>query len=264
MLQKERFDEIYAILKERNSATVQLLQKRLYVSEATIRRDLEAMEKAGLIERVWGGAMIPSTVEKDIPAFVRSKTNNEKKAKIASIASSLLRDNSSIFIDSSTSCYHLIPYLKNMKQLTVITSSLRMMQLLLEHTSVSVHLLGGQIFENDIMTGHVAVASVREYNSDLMFFSCSGIWSDGSISSIESRVVQVNREMMQHSAQRILLCDSSKFGKRLLWHLADIQDISYIISNAEPEDPTLCAALGNKLITRADQFPEKTELRTSL
>ena len=255
MLQKERFDEIYAILKERNSATVQFLQKRLYVSEATIRRDLEAMEKAGLIERVWGGAMIPSSVEKDIPSFVRDKTNSEQKARIASIASRFLRDNSSIFIDSSTSCYHLIPYLKNLKQLTVITSSLQMMQFLLEHTSASVHLIGGQIFENNIMTGQVAVSSVREYYTDLMFFSCSGISADGGLSSVESRVVAISREMMKHSAQRILLCDSSKFDKKLLWHLADIEDVSYVISDDEPENPELVAALGKKLITHANQLP---------
>ena len=257
MLQKERFDEIYAILKERNSATVQFLQKRLYVSEATIRRDLEAMEKAGLIERVWGGATILSSVEKDIPSFVRDKTNSEQKAKIASVASGLLRDNSSIFIDSSTSCYHLIPYLKSMKQLTIITSSLQMMQLLLEHTSASVHLIGGQIFENNIMTGHVAVSSVREYYADLMFFSCSGISADGCLSSVESRVVEVSREMMGHSAQKILLCDSSKFDKKLLWHLADIEDISYVVSDAAPKNPDLAAVLGKKLITRPSQLPSR-------
>lgn len=255
MLKKERFDEIYSILKERNSATVQYLQKRLYVSEATVRRDLEAMEKAGLIERVWGGATIPSSVEKDLPAFVRNKTNNEQKAKIAAIASKLLRDNSSVFIDSSTSCHHLIPYMKNIKQLTVITSSLQMMQLLLEHTSASVHLIGGKIFENNIMTGHVAVSSVKEYHADLMFFSCSGIDADGGLSSIESRVVEVSREMMKHSAQKVLLCDSSKFGKRLLWHLAEIQDTSYIISDRAPESPALIEAIGSKLIVNKDQLP---------
>ena len=255
MLQNERYDEIYAILKERGSATVQHLKKRLYVSEATIRRDLEAMENAGLIERVWGGAMISSSVEKDLPIFVRNKTSNEQKAAIAAIAAKLLRENSSIFIDSSTSCQHLIPYLKNIKQLTVITSSLRMMQLLLEYTSASVHLIGGQIFENDIMSGHVAVSSVRQYHTDLMFLSCSGISAADGLTSIESRVVAVSREMMAHATTKVLLCDSSKFGKTLLWRLADIDAMNYIISDRTPEDPELAAAMGSRLIVRADQLP---------
>ena len=255
MLQKERYDEIYAILSQRGSATVQYLQKHLYVSEATIRRDLEMMDKAGLIHRVWGGAMLSSGTDKDIPDFVREKTNGDKKAVIAAKAAQLLHDDISIFIDSSTTCHHLIPYLKNIKQLTVITSSLQMAQLLLEHCSANVHLIGGRIFENNIMTGHLAVAAVQEYYADLMFFSCSGLSAEGGLSSIEARVVQVSREMMKHSAKKVLLCDSSKFGRQMLWHLAEIDEVSYILSDRPPEDPALLRALGSKLITDISQLP---------
>ena len=255
MLQKERYDEIYAILSQRGSATVQYLQKHLYVSEATIRRDLEMMDKAGLIHRVWGGAMLSSGTDKDIPDFVREKTNGDKKAVIAAKAAQLLHDDISIFIDSSTTCHHLIPYLKNIKQLTVITSSLQMAQLLLEHCSANVHLIGGRSFENNIMTGHLAVAAVQEYYADLMFFSCSGLSAEGGLSSIEARVVQVSREMMKHSAKKVLLCDSSKFGRQMLWHLAEIDEVSYILSDRPPEDPALLRALGSKLITDISQLP---------
>ena len=254
MLQTERFDEIYAILKERNSATVQYLQKRLYVSEATVRRDLEAMEKAGRIQRVWGGAML-QTAEKDIPSFVRLKTNAEEKEKIASVASKLLKNSTTIFIDSSTSCLALVPYLAKLKDVTVVTNSLKMSYMLGERTSVSINLLGGQIYENYILTGYMAVDSVKNYYTNLMFFSCSGISADGGIWSIEPRVVEVNREMMKHAEQKILLCDSSKFGKKLLWRLADIEDISYVISDDVPDDPALTAALGSKLITHANPLP---------
>ena len=70
MFQNERCAKIYEILQQRGSVTVQYLEKQLYVSEATIRRDLDAMEKNGLLQRVWGGAML-HTVDKDIPSFVR-------------------------------------------------------------------------------------------------------------------------------------------------------------------------------------------------
>lgn len=250
MLQKERFDEIYAILKERTSATVQYLQKRLYVSEATVRRDLSAMEKAGLIRRVWGGAIISTSAERDIPSFVRNRTNSEKKARIAAAASTLLRENSSIFIDSSTTCHHLVPFLSKYKQLTVITNSLQLQQLLLEHTNVTVHLLGGQVFEKGILVGHLAVASVRQYHTNMMFFSCSGISTQKGLSSVESKVLEVTREMMQHSDTKVLLCDSSKVNKQAMWHLADIQDLDYIIMDEAPKDPALLNAMGSRLIVR--------------
>lgn len=248
MMQQERFDAIYGILSERNSATVQYLQKRLYVSAATVRRDLEAMEKAGLIRRLWGGAMISSSAEKDIPDFVRNRTNNEAKAKIAAAASKLLQENSSVFIDSSTSCYHLVPFLAKHKQITVITSSLRMQQLLTEHTNVNVHLLGGQVFDKGILTGHMAIDSVRRYNADMMFFSCSGISVEGGLSSIEAKVAEVTQEMMKHSAQKILLCDSSKVNKRGMWRLAEIEEMDHIIMDKRPDDQALLTAMGPRLI----------------
>ena len=248
MLQQERLDAIYMILSERNSATVQYLQRQLYVSAATVRRDLEVMGRAGLIRRLWGGAMISSSAEKDIPDFVRNRTNSEAKAKIAVVASKLLRENSSIFIDSSTSCYHLVPFLARHKQITVITSSLRMQQLLAEHTNVNVHLLGGQVFDKGIITGHMAIDSVRKYNADMMFFSCSGISAECGLSSIEAKVAEVSQEMMKHSAQKILLCDSSKVNKRGMWRLAEIDDMDYIIMDKAPEDQALLDAMGPRLM----------------
>jgi len=246
-MQKERFDKIYAILKERNSATVQYLQNRLYVSEATVRRDLDAMERAGLIEHVWGGAML-HTVTKDIPSFVRANSNVEKKEKIASAASKFLKNSMSIFIDSSTSCLALIPYLAKLKDITVITSSLQMSRLLAEQTSAAINLLGGQVYENYILTGYTAVETVKNYHTNLMFFSCSGLSADGVLWSIEPRVVEVRREMMKHTSKRILLCDSSKFGKQLLWRLAGLEEVDYVVSDSAPEDPDLMKAVGDKLI----------------
>jgi DeoR/GlpR family transcriptional regulator of sugar metabolism len=253
MFQKERYEQIYNILKERQSATVQYLQKRLYVSEATVRRDLEVMEQTGAIQRVWGGAMLPA-LDKDIPSFVRDKTNNDKKEKIAEIASRLVPNSASIFIDSSTTCHRLVPYLAERRQLVIITSSLQLGQLLTKNTAVSLNLLGGNVFEGNILTGHAAVASVRQYHADIMFFSCSGITSQEGVSSIEARVVEVVQEMMRRSGKRVLLCDSSKVGKHFLWTLADLDALDCVIMDKVPEDAALVNALGERLITNAKQL----------
>ena len=77
MFQKERYEQIYSILQERQSATVRYLQNSLHVSEATVRRDLSEMENLGLLQRVWGGAMLQTTADKDPPAFVRVKASKD-------------------------------------------------------------------------------------------------------------------------------------------------------------------------------------------
>ena len=254
MFQNERCAKIYEILQQRGSVTVQYLEKQLYASEATIRRDLAAMEKSGLLQRVWGGAML-RTVDKDIPSFVRMKSNQDKKEKIASVASAFLRSSSSIFFDSSTSCLPLVPYIAQLKDITVVTSSLKMCQQLEQSRNTAVNLLGGAVYEDYILSGYLAVNSVRQFHTDMMFFSCSGISSACGITSIEPRVVEVCQEMLKHTALKILLCDSSKVGKNALLRLADLNDVDYVITDEIPEnDPGLISALGSRLITDRSQI----------
>lgn len=254
MFQNERYAKIYEILQQRGSVTVQYLEKQLYVSEATIRRDLDALEKNGLLQRVWGGAML-RTVDKDIPSFVRIKSNQDKKEKIASVASLFLKSSSSIFFDSSTSCLALVPYIAELKNIKVVTSSLKMSMDLGQSTDAAVNLLGGAVYEDYILSGHLAVNSVRQYHTDMMFFSCSGISSACGITSIEPKVVEVCQEMMKHTALRILLCDSTKVGKNALLRLADLGEVDYVIMDEVPEnDAELISALGSRLITERSQI----------
>lgn len=254
MFQNERYSRIYEILQQRGNVTVQYLQKQLYVSEATVRRDLEAMEKSGLLQRVWGGAMLRSS-DKDIPSFVRIKSNQDKKEKIASIAAGFLSNSCSVFFDSSTSCLPLIPYVAQLKNITAVTSSLKMSLRLGEQTGAAVNLLGGTVYEGYILSGYMAVNSVRQFHTDLMFFSCSGISSSAGITSIEPRVVEVCREMMNHSETRILLCDSSKLGKKALLQLAELSTPDYVVMDEVPEaDPELIRILGSRLITDKNQL----------
>lgn len=254
MFQNERCAKIYEILQQRGSVTVQYLEKQLYVSEATIRRDLDAMEKSGLLQRVWGGAML-RTVDKDIPSFVRMKSNQDKKEKIASIASAFLKSSSSIFFDSSTSCLPLVPYIAELKNITVVTSSLKMSLQLVRNSDAAVNLLGGTVYEDYILSGYLAVNSVRQFHTDMMFFSCSGISSAYGITSIEPKVVEVCKEMMKHTSLKILLCDSSKVGRDALLCLADLNNVDYVIMDEIPEnDAELISALGNRLITERSQI----------
>ncbi len=254
MFQKQRYEEIYAILQERQSATVQYLQHHLHVSEATIRRDLADMETQGLLQRVWGGAMLHTTADKDPPTFVRVKANNEKKAKIAAIASRLIRESSSIFLDASTTVMHLVPYFAKFRQLIFITNGLQIQQMLLERGDSNIYLIGGQVFEKRLTTGHMAISAVEQLHTDILFFSCSGISVESGITGIEAKSCEVCGEMMKHTSKRVLLCDSTKAGLSFLWHMADFSQMDYVIMDQPPEDPALLAAIGPKLITDARQL----------
>lgn len=248
MLQNERCQAIYEILQERGQVSSRYLQKRLFSSEATIRRDLEAMERRGMLKRVWGGAVL-ETSEHDLPSFVRLKTNQDKKEKIAALAAPLLRNAMTIFLDSSTTCLALVPYLAPLKDITVITNSLKMSKTLSDRTNAAIYVLGGQIFEGHILCGYQAVQNVGEFHADTVFFSCTGISAGAGITSIEPRVIEVVRAMMRCSEKKVLLCDTSKIGKTAPLRLAELSVPDAVVMDAFPqEDPALAEALGGRLI----------------
>jgi len=254
MFPKERYEQIYSILQERNGVTMQYLKKKLGVSEATIRRDLEAMENDGLLKRVWGGAMLQSRTDKDPPVFIRTKENNDKKQKIAKIAARLIRESSVIFLDGSTTAMHMVPYFAQYKQVSVVTFGLHIQQALTEQTNVSVHLLGGQVFEKRLVVGHVAVANVKQFHSDIFFFSASGLSAEFGATGSEVKSVELTREMLPRAKMKVLLCDTTKVGMNFMWATAALDEIDYVIMDAVPEDKALVKALGKKLITDANQL----------
>lgn len=255
MLKKERFEQIYSILQDRQSATVQYLEKQLYVSKATINRDLKAMEDAGLVKRVWGGVMLDSSVDKNLPLFVRAKENSNAKEKIGEIASHFVRESSAIFLDGSTTIINMIPFLTRFKHLRVVTFGLQTQRELSEKTSIPVHLLGGEVYENYLVTGHMAIANVRQYHADTFFFSCSGVSAKYGVTCVDEKVVEICQAMMLRSKRKILMCDTSKASRSLMWNIASLDDLDYIIMDSVPNDPVLVDALGSKLITSLDQVP---------
>ena len=122
-MRNERHDQILAVIKEGRGASVKELTARLFVSEATVRRDLSEMERLGLIERTHGGAVISSNAE-EISHFVRIIKNAKEKEMIASLALCRLPQFSSVFIDGSSTALALAERM-NLEHKTVITYNLQ-------------------------------------------------------------------------------------------------------------------------------------------
>ena len=109
----EREKQILEILLKEKRASVQDLAKALFISEPSVRRDLQSLEKQNLIKRTHGGAILEETAlsNNKIPFLIREYEQSQAKAVIASKAIELIRDNDVVFLDASTSCYYLIPFL---------------------------------------------------------------------------------------------------------------------------------------------------------
>ena len=124
MFSVERFDQIVEMLKGEQVISVHNFARRLYVSEATVRRDLAELEKQGFVRRVYGGATLMKG-NKDVPFSLRENEASAAKSEIGRQAASLVRENDVLFLDASSTACGMIPYLGDFHNLVVVTNGLK-------------------------------------------------------------------------------------------------------------------------------------------
>lgn len=231
MFEIERLDRILALLREKQTATVKALSSQLYASEATVRRDLNELEKRGLIKRVHGGAVLLDSANRELPLYVREQQNVEAKRIIAAKAARYLQDGQVIFLDASSTVMFLIKHLESFQSLTIITNGLKTAQELssLNH---KVYCTGGLMLHNSsAYVGDFAADFVRHFNADVFFFSSRGMTEDGRITDESSEETNIRRVMFAQSRKRIFLCDRSKIGKTYCYNLCSTNQLDACITN---------------------------------
>ncbi len=243
----ERQERIYQIIERLDKATIEHLAKEVYASPATIRRDLSKMEREGLISRVWGGAILSNKKTLDPPQFVRSNENQQAKRKIVTKALSFIPEGSSLFLPSGTTIKELCSVLVRMNDLTIITNSLDVINLLSQTSSFKIFVLGGNLYEHYDFIGPLTNSSIDNFSADFLFLSCSGITAEGFTANDINRLEIMNR-MQKNATKTILLCDSSKVGKKCMLNGFDFSKIDYIIMEKMPNDKALLEKIKDKLI----------------
>jgi len=240
MLTLERQEEILEILNKNKSATVEELAAELFVSGATIRRDLRSMEKQGLIKRSHGGAMPFKSSAEESAFAIREQENTSAKKSIANLAVKLIKNGDSLFIDSSTTTGALISMFNNFKYLTVTTTGLRNALLLSQTDNVKIYIAGGQIqnHSNSII-GSDTMDYISRIHSDISFVSCSGVTIENGFTDSSIEQAKLKQQMRKNSAKLAMLCDSTKFGKTFLCTDFNFDDIDYLITDKMPNQEFL-------------------------
>lgn len=231
MLEYERLDAIIVYLQERQTATVKNLAKRLYASEATIRRDLTELERRGQIKRLHGGAVLIDEARREVPLYLREQQNTDAKRDIAARAAQYLRDGQVIFLDASSTVMFLIKYFEAHKNLTIITNGMKTAQEL-SGLSHKTYCTGGLMLHNSsAYVGEYAADFVRHFNADIFFFSSRGVSEDGYITDASSEESYVRRVMLERSKLHVFLCDASKIGKTYCYNLCSTDQVDAYVVN---------------------------------
>lgn len=255
MLSIERHEQILQILMEKKSVTVGELSKTMFVSDATIRRDLSQMEKERLIKRSHGGAVLFESTNDETSILMREQENIKQKKIIAEIALKFIKNHDTLFVDSSSTAGIVIPLLKNFKYISVITNGIKNSLYLSQNTDAKIYIAGGVVNNrSNSIVGTDTLDYLGKMNADVSLVSCSGISLENGVTESSYEQSHIKRVMIRNSKVKLVLCDSSKFDSTYLCRSLGLEEIDYLITDQKPREEYLqkAEACGCKIL-----YPEK-------
>lgn len=240
MLALERRNLILEKLQTEKRVVVSELSQMFDVSEETIRRDLDKLEKEGLATKSYGGAVINEDVSIDLPFNIRKNQNVAGKQKMAEITASLIQDGDHIFLDASTTAVFVAKALKDRERLTVITNS---MEILLELSDVSgwnIISTGGVMKEGYLaFLGSKTEEAIRSYFVDKVIFSCKALDINWGIMESQESFGSTKKAMMASGRKKILVIDSTKFDQTAFSVAGKMRDVDIVVTDKKPSDQWL-------------------------
>lgn len=232
MLKQERQKMILDMIRKQQNVKSSELQEYFKVSDETIRRDLMALEKQGLLRCVHGGAVYVSPTTNEYHIEVRIHSHQMEKEAICREAARLISEGESVAIGASTTTVALGTFLKEKNNLTVVTNSLLLANQISQNETNQVHLVGGKIWIDHQKTmGMLAVEDFCRFRVDKTLFSIAGITADGSMTDYSEEETAITRALLKIGRTNIMLGDVSKFHTIALRHIGDIDSIHHIVSD---------------------------------
>ena len=229
MLTEQRFDIILKLLEEKKSVTVTELRELLDASESTVRRDITALDKAGKLTKVFGGAVaLNHKVTAYEPTVAqKSELNKEEKQKIAKYAASLITPDDFVYLDAGTSTEAMIPFIKE-TQAVFVTNAISHAKLLAEK-GCRVYLLGGEFkSQTEAIVGEEAMEMLSKYNFTKGFWGTNGISVSKGYSTPEIKEAMVKKYSMKNCKRCYILADASKFDQLSSVKFADFEQATIL------------------------------------
>lgn len=249
----ERKNQILQILRSQHHVSVNDLCNRLFVSSATVRRELKELEESHQIRRVRGGAYLIEGNAIEDPYAVREKQNILQKQIIAGQALGYIRDGMTIFLDSSSTVYIMAQMIEGFSNLYIITNSLKTALCLASRRGITVMCVGGKPRVGTVsLVGQTAVETIRKFNADLAFVSACGFDAERGASEASEEEAYIKRAYIENAREALLLCDSTKMGKSFLRRTADLREFKRIITESQIINKQFSQQLEDKTGKRPD------------
>lgn len=237
MLAIERKNEILNKLRLEQRVLVSELAVHYGVTEETIRRDLDKLEKEGYATKTYGGAIWSNSLKIDLSYTIRNKTNVEAKTAIAQIIADMIHDGDHLMLDDSSTSLFVAKQLKEKKNLTVITYSVEIVMELSGVEGFTILCTGGQLRPTSLALDGFQVAQVlSRYHVDKAILSCKGIDPEAGITDSGEQNALSKQAMIKAARQTILAVDDSKFDKIAFAQVAPLEQLQTVVTNRCPDE----------------------------
>jgi DeoR/GlpR family transcriptional regulator of sugar metabolism len=235
MLLLDRHLKIIQIIAIKGSVKVSELSKEFGVTEETIRRDLEKLEKEGYLKRTHGGAVcLEADVYNEVPYQIRSVRNVKEKKLIGEVAAGMIEPGDVIILDASTTALQVASIIKKngLKDVTVLTNAINVALKLANQPKITLICTGGILREQSLsFVGPLAEKNLQNYYVKKAFISCKGVSLAAGLTDADELQAKLKSEMIKISQKVYLLADHDKFEKTAFAPVAPITAVYNLITD---------------------------------
>lgn len=237
----KRIDRLESYILEHKSVSIDKLCEEFQISKNTLRRDLDVLTKKKTVAKVYGGVIAIEPSNSGISVLTsfneRNIKNIEAKIQIVKAAVQFIEDGDTIFIDTGTSTLNIIDYLGHLSKVTVITNSVQVMYKAQAYPNINLIGLPG-ILKRDTfsLVGSSCSKCLKTYNIDKAFMACTAISLKNGVTNASFEEYEIKKTALAVSHKHYLLVDHTKFEKTSLMTYCEINELDYIITDAQPND----------------------------
>jgi len=234
----ERQNQIVQFLQRSQRISISEVCDNFSISEATARRDLEALASEGRIQRVHGGAIALTQSSPEQPLLQRQREQADEKIRIGQVAAALVQEGETVFLGSGTTVLEAARSLRGRRNLTVLTNSLPVVNALAGAEGITVICLGGMLRDSELsFIGHITEQALAEVRADKVFIGTRAISMEHGLTHEYLPETMTDRAILKAGQEIFVLADHTKFGRAATVLLAPLESIHILVTDEQaPRD----------------------------
>lgn len=232
----ERQKQILFLLSQQGRLSVAEIVTQFSISEATARRDLETLASQGKAQRVHGGVIAVEQAPPELPILERENEQAEEKARIGRVAAGLVGNHETVFLGSGTTVLEIARNLRDHRDLTVITNSLPVLNMLAGRKEITVVSLGGMLRESELsFIGHITEQALVEVRADKVFMGTRGVSLEHGLTNDYLQETLTDRAILKSGREVIIVADHTKVNRVATVLLAPLSQMHTLVTDSKAD-----------------------------